>query len=221
LSAGGFFLVSVEEIEKSRLKAPFDATVTQRRVDEGQVVSAGSPILRLQENRAWEIRVGIAGRIVDSVEVGQVIPVVANHLSFDASVKAIVPVRDGRSRTVDVILSLAKVPSHVRSGDLIRVDLATTIEKSGYWIPLSALSEGARGLWSIYIMEQDSAHRSPARQTVRRRTIEIIHEESNRVFVQGDFENDDRFVTDGLQRIVPGQLVQVSRSLARLNESLD
>ena len=209
------------EIEKSRLEAPFDAYITQRRVDEGQVLAAGSPVLRLQENTSPEIRVGIAGRIVDSVQVGQVIPVVVNQLSLQASVKAIIPVRNGRTRTVDVILSLYKLPPHIRPGDLVRVELAMTIDQSGYWVPLSALSEGVRGTWSLYTLKQSSGATSSSHQTVHRRTIDIVHAESDRVFAQGFFENDDRVVTDGLQRVVPGQLVQVSTtSLAHFNANL-
>lgn len=197
------------EIEKSRLIAPFNADVTFRRMDEGQVVAAGSPILRLQENSSTELRVGIAGKIVDSIQAGQVIPVVVNHFPLQASVKAIVPVRDGKSRTVDVILSINDLPSQVRAGDLVKVELSMNIGRDGYWIPVSALSEGSRGIWSVYTLQSESdanAHH----HTVRRRTIEIVHAESERVFIEGFFEKDTQVVTDGLQRIVPGQQVQSS-----------
>ena len=209
------------EIDKSTLHAPFDANITHRNVDEGRVVSAGSPLLRLQEFTSPEIRVGIAGLIVDSIQIGQGIPVVINQLPFQASVKAIVPVRDGRSRTVDVILSLAKLSAHVRSGDLARIELATKIDQTGYWVPLSALSEDVRGIWSVYTLGKAFGQFSRSQQTVHRRTIEIIHAESDSVFVQGDFENHDRVVTDGLQRIVPGQLVQVNPSMVRLDANLN
>ncbi len=197
------------EIEKSRLTAPFDADVTFRRMDEGQVVSAGSPILRLQENTSTEIRVGIAGKIVDSIQAGQIIPVVVNHLPLQARVKAIVPVRDGKSRTVDVILSINDLPAHVRAGDLVKVELSMNVGRDGYWIPLSALSEDSRGIWSVYTLQPESGE-DAHRHTVRRKTIDIVHSESERVFIEGFFEKDILVVTNGLQRIVPGQQVQTS-----------
>jgi RND family efflux transporter MFP subunit len=208
------------EIDKSTLHAPFDANIINRKVDEGQVVAAGSPLLRLQEGGSSEVRVGIAGLIVDSIQVGQDIPVDVGELSIRASVKAIVKVRDGRSRTVDVILSLQKPPAQIRAGDLARIELTMKVDVVGYWVPISALSEDVRGIWSIYTLEPVSSQGNSVHQLVHRRTIEIIHAESERVFVQGYFENDDLVITDGLQRIVPDQLVQVSTSLAYANNNL-
>ena len=209
------------EIDKSTLHAPYDANITHRSVDDGQVVSAGSPVLRLQEATSPEIRVGLAGLIVDSIQIGQDIPVDIGPISLRASVKAIVKVRDGRTRTVDVILSLHKPPAHIRPGDLARIELAMKVDLAGYWVPISALSEDVRGIWSIYTLEPVSNPGLSAHQVVHRRTIEIIHAESERVFVQGYFEHDDQVITDGLQRIVPDQLVQVSTSLAHSNTNLN
>ena len=209
------------EIEKSTLYAPFDANITHRNVDEGQVISAGSPLLRLQEVTSPEIRVGVAGLIVDSIQVGQIIPVEVGQVSLRALVKAIVKVRDGRSRTVDVILSLHKPPAHIRPGDLARIELDMKVDVAGYWVPISALSEDVRGIWSIYTLEPASSPGNSTHRVVHRRTIEILHAESDRVFVQGYFEHDDQVITDGLQRIVPDQLVQMSTTLAHTNANLN
>ncbi len=209
------------EIEKSTLHAPFDAHIVHRNVDEGQVISAGSPVLRLQEVSSPEIRVGIAGLVVDSIQIGQDITVEVGTYSLPASVKAIVKVRDGRNRTVDVILSLHKLPTHIRPGDLARIELAMKIDLEGYWVPISALSEDVRGIWSIYTLEPLSKQDPSSVQIVHRRTIEIIHVESERVFIQGYFEHDEQFITDGLQRIVPDQRVQVSTSLAHSKANLN
>ncbi len=209
------------EIEKSTLHAPFDAHIVHRNVDEGQVISTGSPVLRLQEVSSPEIRVGIAGLVVDSIQIGQDITVEVGTYSLPASVKAIIKVRDDRSRTVDVILSLHKFPAHIRPGDLARIELAMKVDLASYWVPISALSEDVRGIWSIYTLEPLSKQGSSSVQVVHRRTIEIIHVESERVFIQGYFEHDEQIITDGLQRIVPDQRVQVSTSLAQYNTNLN
>ena len=45
---------------------------------------------------------------------------------------------------------------------------------------------------------------------IERRYVEVLHEETDRVFVRGALKVGERFVTHGLHRIVPGQVVSLS-----------
>ena len=58
------------DIEKSRLLAPFAGVVARRFVDEGAVVSAGEPLLRLLEIGHPEVRIGISVALAKSLKVG-------------------------------------------------------------------------------------------------------------------------------------------------------
>ena len=49
------------DIAKSRLVAPYAARVSRRYFDEGQVVTAGQPVISLVEAAAPEVRVGVPG----------------------------------------------------------------------------------------------------------------------------------------------------------------
>jgi multidrug resistance efflux pump len=49
------------DLAKTRLLAPFDGTVVRRLVDEGRVLGSGEAVVHLQEQRAPQIRIGIAG----------------------------------------------------------------------------------------------------------------------------------------------------------------
>ena len=74
---------------------------------------------------------------------------------------------------------------------------------------LAALTESDRGLWGVYVVNDQSR--------VERRLVEIIHTESERAYVRGTLENDDRIVRTGVQRIVPGQ--QVTADIAPLQDT--
>ena len=69
----------------------------------------------------------------------------------------------------------------------------------GFWVPVTALTESDRGLWGVYVVKDESL--------VERRIVEIIHSESERAYVRGTLEDDDRIVRTGVQRLVPGQQV--------------
>ena len=71
-----------------------------------------------------------------------------------------------------------------------------------------------RGLWAVFVAQPlgpDSQAGSESAGTHRlvRRTVEVLHEESDRVFVKGMLRDGDRVVIDGTQRIVPGMAVRL------------
>jgi RND family efflux transporter MFP subunit len=79
-------LSSIEmEIDKSQLIAPFDASITKRMVDEGQILALGHSVFRLLENSTLEIRVAIAGTLVDTIRKGQKYPLIIHHKTIHGS----------------------------------------------------------------------------------------------------------------------------------------
>ncbi|NJN47885.1 MAG: efflux RND transporter periplasmic adaptor subunit [Candidatus Competibacteraceae bacterium] len=201
------------ELKKSDLHAPFTAKVIRRAVDEGRVLNAGEPVLELMEHPPTEIRIGIAGRLVDTVRVGQRLTVELNDQSVPVRVKALLPVRGPDTGTVDVLLTLEDESDVVRAGDLARLALTKTVSERGYWLPLDALSEGPRGLWTVYrlepAVESPEKPQSQADYQVIPLLVEVLHQESDRVFTQGALPDNALIVAGGLHRIVPGQLVRI------------
>ncbi len=206
------------DLAKSELHAPFPAIVTRRLSDEGGVLIAGAPVLELQEHNRPEVRVGVAGGIVDGIGVGDLLKVQVREQSVPARVRAVLPVRHARTRTVDVIMTLDQHPADVRAGDLVTLLLTETktVPDRGFWLPIGALAEGTRGLWTTYVLEYTD-HRSPGADAgeafrIAPRFVEVIYEESDRVFVSGNVDDQARVVADGLHRVVPGQLVRLGSS---------
>ena len=163
------------------------------------------------------IRVGIAGRLVDTISVGQRHPVQIGARTVAGRVKAVLPMRGAGTRTVDVILTLDASELGGRSGDLATLTLREKIPQAGYWLPTGTLAEGARGLWSVYVLEPVSARRLPgdsssASHRVVPYLVETLHQESDRVFVRGALPAGAQVVADGVHRVVPGQLVRVPPS---------
>ncbi len=196
------------DIEKSSIRAPYDAVVVRRLADEGQVLSAGQPVLELLETSAPEARVGVAGDAAGAVAAGQTVTVLAGSRRLDARVRTVLPLRDPASRTVDVILELPP-ESGLLPGDLIRIRLSRRQEAAGFWIPVGALTEGARGLWSLYVAAADDASDAPSTHRLDRRVVQVLHTDDDRAFVSGTLSEGEWVVTDGLQRVVPGQQVTI------------
>ena len=77
------------------------------------------------------------------------------------------------------------------------------LDQSGFWIPVSAMTEASRGLWAVFAIVPDE-NNVPR---VEKRLVDIVHAEASRVFVRGAMEDGELFVLDGLHRLVPGQSV--------------
>lgn len=266
------------DLSKTELRAPFDGTVIHRSADEGTILSAGQPVLRVQETATPEIRIGVAGLLLEALQPGQRYNLEIDGETVPTQLRAIIPLRVGASRTVDALFDPvgpsieqpveqaaetselqalettqndreavealaqdvmdkpARGPersSVLRPGNLAELRLSKQVEAEGFWLPLSALSEGERGLWRALVAEletepetepetanphdqhepqhaESSAYASDVRWRLVSRPVQVLHVDSERVFVRGALQPGDLVVAAGLHRVVPGQWVQLA-----------
>ncbi len=124
------------------------------------------------------------------------------------------PEVDPTTRTRTVVLRLDdSAAGYIVHGQVVRLELDETVEANGYWLPSTALTKGARGLWTTFVVVQADPNDStqPDLFRVERRDIEVLHTESNRVLVRGTLNPGDRVVASGTHRVVPGQLVRLTQ----------
>lgn len=200
------------DITKSQLRAPFAGIVTRRLADEGRVLAAGTPVLELQERAIPEIRVGIAGVFANGLQPGETYELAWRGRPFPARLRAVLPLRNLGTRTLDALFTPLAPPAGLRSGELVELELSQWIEESGLWLPLSALTAGPRGLWQAYATEplgKATPEGQIADHRIAARPLEVLYQDSDRVYVRGPLGKGDSVVRTGLQRVVPGQMVRV------------
>ena len=194
------------ELADRQLRAPFDAVVTRRDLDEGAVVEAGRSALRLIEADALEARIGVPVERSSSLRPGQSVRLEIRGRPLQGEIQATLSEVDPQTRTADVIVALAPEDSarHL-SGEVVRLFLDERTRVRGAWIPTAALVPGARGLWAAYALTPNEA--DPSSQLVERRELEVLYTRGDRSLVRGTLEERDRLIVDGVHRIVPGQRV--------------
>ncbi|MGH0038490.1 MAG: efflux RND transporter periplasmic adaptor subunit [Myxococcota bacterium] len=191
-------------IEQSSLLAPYGGQITERHEDEGTVAAAGQAILEIVESGALEVHVGVPPESAEALEIGSVHEVEVGGRPYPARIAALIQKLETRTRTVPVVFALEGAPEHVRAGDLARIALERRVQSVGMWLPITALAESRRGLWSAYVVVPRDGG-----QVVERREVEVLHAESDRAFVRGTLRDGDQVVATGLHRLVPGQRVSV------------
>ncbi len=209
------------DLTKSTLRAPFDGIISRRFIDQGTVVNAGQPILEIMETGSTEIRLGIDRSLSDSLTPGTTFEAEFNGKSFPIQVKRVLPGRNNATRAVEVIAALTDDKGYLREGDLVTVRLDEQVVQEGFWLPVAALMENSRGLWSCYVAEplKEAGEASGATHRLTRRDLELIAMEANRVYVTGGLHDGDQVVVEGLHRVVPDQRVRISRRDLGLTDS--
>lgn len=191
------------QLEKSELKAPFDALVATRYLDEGQVIGAGTPILRLLENSRPEVRIGISSDAVEQLKVGESYPLSIGNRVVNGRLRSVLPERQLTTRGIGAVFELDAKFNGIRRGDLVELSLNDNIETPAFRLPLASLTESARGIWAIYVVEEDESGYS-----LDRRQVELLHNQGDEVIVRGTLAENEVVVTGGTHRLVPGQRVR-------------
>ncbi|MEM6412475.1 MAG: efflux RND transporter periplasmic adaptor subunit [Pseudomonadota bacterium] len=201
-------------IDLASIRAPYSGTITARMGDEGAIAAPGVNVLELVETGLLEARIGLPEKAAANLEAGKVYQLASATGFVEATLRADTGVIDPTRRTVTAVFEIVD-PETVAAGAVVRLPIDQPIDERGFWVPVTALSESQRGLWSIYAVERDGAG-----YVVAPRLVEIVHSDADRAFVRGTLENGERFVSDGLRRLVPGQPVRLSQANSASIEAL-
>ncbi|MEM1381161.1 MAG: efflux RND transporter periplasmic adaptor subunit [Pseudomonadota bacterium] len=196
-----------EDARDAILKAPFDGFIVERFVDAGATVAAGQPVVRINQQAAFEAEIGVSSDLITGVLPGDTFELVADGVTVEGTVDGISDDVDPLTRSQIVRLRIDN-DAPITPGSLIRLALDRERQARGVWVPMAALQESYRGLWSVYVVESTEGV-----EEIRRKDVEIISLSDDRVFVTGTLEDGDRIVATSPFRFVPGQKVDVKTEL--------
>jgi len=193
------------DLAKSELRAPFDSIVAQRRVDEGAVLAAGAPVLRLLEADGPEVRVGAPVGSAGVLESGAPAEVRVRGRSLGAEVIGVSPELDRVTRTASLRVRLSEpLSAALRDGDAAEIAMERRVATPGFWIPKEALTQSVRGLWAVFVVAEGDGGSS----VVERREVEVVHPETGRAYVRGPISEGAEVVVSGRHRVTPGLRVR-------------
>jgi multidrug efflux pump subunit AcrA (membrane-fusion protein) len=191
-------------IEKSTLLAPFAGTVSRRYLDNGSIAAASAPVVRLIESQSLEAIVGLPADVANTLKLDEQVTLCVGEREIVATVRSRVQEIDPVTRTLNVLLDVDDEDiERVVPGELCEWKIAKLVDRSGFWLPASALTRGIRGLWSVMVIVPNQNGHSIA----EKRDVEIVLTESDRVLARGTLVDGDQIVVDGLHRLAEGQRV--------------
>ena len=129
-------LASLKSLEAdfvlSTILAPFDGAIVERRVDEGTAINAGKPVLRLIEDAVKQVRVGIPAQASAAMHVGSLYEIEVAGQRFSVRLRALLAILDTTTRTVPAVFEIDDPDRQLRSGQLARLKLRSTVPAEGF-----------------------------------------------------------------------------------------
>ena len=213
-------------IDKSKLLAPFDGIVSSRQIAQGEVIAAGSTAFRLLQTGASEVTIGVPASFITQLQ-GKEHQLEIAGVNYAANLLSVGNEVDTVTRTISLRFALAD-NSPVYNGQLAYLALSQVYQQPGYWVPLSAITDGVRGMWNIYTLEQDVRQQDrddhsaaiPALFQLKSTTVTVLHATETAAYVQGDLKDNQAYVNVGIHRFVPGQRVTVRHQQAFAQQPL-
>ncbi|RMX08962.1 efflux RND transporter periplasmic adaptor subunit [Vandammella animalimorsus] len=193
------------QAEYTRLVADADAVVTATLAEPGQVVAAGTPVVRLALDGAREVRFAVPEQRLAQVKVGQEVTVRAwadQQTPQAARVREIAASADPATRTFAVkleILGAAQPPL----GATVTVDWPRAAQaQPSIRLPGTAIWSDEAGRSSVWVYE-------PGSSTVQRRHVELGEADGNQWIVRSGLQAGERLVATGAHVLQEGEKVRI------------
>ncbi|MGX9463355.1 efflux RND transporter periplasmic adaptor subunit [Shewanella sp. A14] len=195
------------KIEKSTLLAPFNGKISQRFHNRGEVISLGSAVFTLVGNSQPMAYIGVPIDIAQQLTAQQKVDVRVGKQTFTANIAGVSAEVNAVSRTVQVRIQLPESVG-VINGEIAYLAYQQDRFVDGYWVPMSALTDGVRGLWNVFALIQDEQ----GYYQIERRDVEIIYTNEQLAYIKGAIKPNELIVSDGLHKLVVGQKVSLAQT---------
>ena len=197
-------IASIEyQISHAKLHAPFAAVISSRTVAEGENFSPNQNAFNLIQQADHEVSVGVPIKVASQLMVGQTLSVTLNEQTLTGQILAIGKQVHQVSRTIELRLSL-KQTSTFYNGQLAQVNIEQRVEQAGFWLPLSALTDGIRGQWNVYQVTATPHDLL----TISATTVEVKYTTLDAAYITGLPLVTHEVIASGVHRYVPRQVVK-------------
>lgn len=184
------------------LVADIDGVVTAVEAEVGQVVQAGTPVVRLAKTSEKEIVIGLPEDKVDALRKVENVTVRmwANPgVSMRGKVREVSPVADPATRTYTARVSIPDASQEIRLGMTALVQFSSTLARPLIRVPLTALFH-EKGATSVWVVEKGAVRLVP---------VTVGGTAGNEIVLAGGIAPGQTVVTAGVNLLKPGQKVKI------------
>lgn len=185
------------QFDHSDIRAPFPGRVVARLINPGEYATAGKPVVRLVDVGATEVSVQIPIETSSFLHEAMDVTVEIEGKRTTTKVRAIVPVGDVASRTIEVRLTIPAGGGFV--GDAAKVFIPSATVREVVAVPRDAL-----------VLREDNTYvfKVNGKGVAERVAIQTGAEDGAYVEVKGPVSPGERVIVRGAERLEAGEKVK-------------
>lgn len=187
------------DLSRTKVRAPFPGRVVARLAQTGEYSVPGRQVVRLVDTQNLEVIAQAPVNLAAVLNDGQKVVLRKDEQLFDSNIRALVPVGDTISRTMEIRVNIPANAAYV-VGTAVQIGVPASTPAQVVAVPRDALVLRSEGTYVFRIKEDNTAERLLVRTGAA---------SGSRVAVVGGIENGDRVVVRGGERLRPGQTVQL------------
>ena len=185
------------DLQRTQVAAPFTGQWVERHQQVGEYTSVGGVLGRLVDTGNKEVRVRAPISVAPFVSKDMLLSVKSEDKVTEHPVRAIIPVGDEVSRSLEIRVLLEDKAQLV--GSAVRVAVPTAFPASVLAVPRDVLVIRQEVTYVVRIVE-DTAEQVP---------VKVGHADVDLIAVTGKLSPGDRVVIRGAERLRNGQTVRV------------
>ncbi|MEM9169187.1 MAG: efflux RND transporter periplasmic adaptor subunit, partial [Pseudomonadota bacterium] len=191
------------DLARTDVRAPFPGRIAAREIAVGEFAAPGRAVVRLVNTDRLEVSAQAPAQLLANVSIGDVVDVRQNEETRTGEVRALVPVGDEISRTMEVRIELNEAPTDAAPwhiGSAVQVRLPAARAATVVAAPRDALILRA-GRISIFVVDDDGV--------AHRRDVRTGAADGDAIEIIGDLAPGERVVVRGGERLRDGETVRV------------
>jgi len=202
-------------IERKTIRAPFSGILGIRKVNLGQYLPAGSPIVSNQSLNPIYVNIGVPQQAAAQIQIGRKICVTTEDVAdkvFNGSITAVDSEVDQTTRNIQIQATLANPEGKLRPGMFVQVELPVGAGRPVIALPASAINYAPYGDSVFVITDLKDPQGKPYRG-VKQQFVKLEGSRGDQVAVISGLNPGDEVVTSGVFKLRNGAEVQINNKV--------
>lgn len=214
-SAEGQYKAALANFQYSEIRSPIDGVVTDRPLYEGQMATAGTPLMTIMDLSHVIGRAYISPQQAAQLHVGDPASITLSDGQADAPAKVSIvsPALDPNSTTVQVWVEAPNPGGRLKPGSTVDVKMIARTAKDAVVVPAEAILTAPDGTTSVMVIGKDMhAHQTGVTTGIR---------EGDEVQIVSGIHPGEQVVTNGSYGLPDGTRVQISNGAGDATKASD
>lgn len=198
------------QLAYTKLYSPITGVITEKKVEEGVVVNAGTPIYEIQSIDAIDLEVFIPSVHLEKIKLGskaQVTFIENPGEIIEGIVREIKPISDDKTRSYRYKIRLSSSP-HLKSyaGTIGKATFVTGNKIYGAFVPLACIVSSQENDDNfVFLVDKDNrAHKVP---------VNLVKIKDQKALINGSFPKNAQLVLSGQEYLSDGSKVKIVNAL--------